>query len=80
MASPNKDGASGKATFASFLSRTTFSRPNIPHIFATKAKEFQGRTVGVFFCGPPAVSRQLLQACQENTTGGTKFVYHKENF
>eukprot|EP01127_Copromyxa_protea_P014318 TRINITY_DN3968_c0_g1_i1.p1 TRINITY_DN3968_c0_g1~~TRINITY_DN3968_c0_g1_i1.p1 ORF type:complete len:566 (-),score=129.27 TRINITY_DN3968_c0_g1_i1:52-1749(-) len=78
MAAPAKEG--GKATFSSFLSRTTFARPNIPHIFETRAKEFQGRTVGVFFCGPPAVSSQLLKACQKNTSGSTKFVYHKENF
>lgn len=75
-----KPNDSGKATFSSFLSRTTFSRPNIPHIFATKAKEFQGKTIGVFFCGPPAVSKQLLDAAQQNTSGSTKFVYHKENF
>jgi len=82
MVSPAKPAADGvtKASFSTFLSRTTFSRPNIPHIFETKAKEFQGRTVGVFFCGPPVVSAQLLKGCQENTRGDTRFIYHKENF
>jgi len=75
-----KTDSSGRVTFNSFLSRTIFSRPNIPHIMSTKAQEYVGKTVGVFFCGPPAVSKTLLDACQAVTSGSTRFVYHKENF
>jgi NADPH oxidase len=39
--------------------------------------------IGVFFCGPKALSRTLHMAANRHTTSqtlGTKFFYHKENF
>jgi len=62
--------------------RTTFGRPDISAIYAQKAQQFQGQTVGVFFCGPPVMSKELLRNCEEQTSvaNNTRFVYHKENF
>jgi len=61
---------------------TTFGRPDIAAIFTQKATQFQGQTVGVFFCGPPVMSKELLKNCEDNTSvaNNTRFVYHKENF
>lgn len=75
-----KGGA--KVSLAYFLPQTTFARPNIPKIFADEDVQFRGKKVGVFFCGPPAVSRQLQSACESCTdvSVGTKYVFHKENF
>jgi NADPH oxidase len=62
--------------------RTTFGRPDFNVIFASKAQQYQGRTVGVFYCGPPAISKTLYEMCGKYTSMGskTRFEYHKENF
>jgi len=63
-------------------SPTFFGRPNWDQIFKEKAARHQGQTVGVFFCGPPVISKQLYKCCRNYTTvaNNTKFKYHKENF
>lgn len=63
-------------------SPTHFGRPNWNEIFREKAERHRGQTVGVFFCGPPVLSKQLYKMCRKytNSSTGTKFVYHKENF
>jgi len=66
--------------FNNFIGRTTFDRPNISKIFEHKAKKYAGKTVGVFFCGPPVVARELLSNCEEFTDvkTNTKFKFHKD--
>jgi len=61
---------------------TNYKRPNIKAIISEKAQEYQGKTVGVFFCGPPVISKQLAESCRKvtDTTTKTKFIFHKENF
>eukprot|EP01118_Nematostelium_gracile_P004441 TRINITY_DN1519_c0_g2_i1.p1 TRINITY_DN1519_c0_g2~~TRINITY_DN1519_c0_g2_i1.p1 ORF type:complete len:645 (-),score=197.43 TRINITY_DN1519_c0_g2_i1:46-1980(-) len=63
-------------------SPTYFGRPNWDMIFAEKAERHKGRTVGVFFCGPAVLSKQLYKMSVKYTDAKTltKFVYHKENF
>jgi len=75
-----KGGA--KVSLGHFLQQTTFARPDIPKIFEANAQTLSGKKVGVFFCGPPAIARQLQKACEGSTDSslGTKFVFHKENF
>jgi NADPH oxidase len=62
--------------------RTTYGRPDIAAIFAQKAQQFQGQTIGVFFCGPPVMSKELLRCCEAETSvaNNIRFIYHKENF
>jgi len=62
--------------------RTTFGRPDFGTIFSTKAQQYRGQTVGVFFCGPAALSKVLYENCGKFTevAHGTRFEYHKENF
>jgi len=73
-------GDSDNDMITGLQSPTHFGRPNWEEIFREKGQRHGGQTIGVFFCGPPVVSRDLLNACRANTSGSTKFVYHKENF
>lgn len=64
-------------------SKTNFGRPNWNNIFKNLRDNHLGEDIGVFFCGPAVLSKQLYSLCGKwtDTTGtGTKFVYHKENF
>jgi predicted ferric reductase len=62
--------------------KTIFGRPNLNQIFGETAQKFIGHRVGVFFCGPVALSKRLDAASRKftNAKEGTKFIYHKENF
>jgi len=63
-------------------SPTHFGRPNWKEIFAQTGQRHAGQTIGVFFCGPAVLSKQLYKMCVKFTdsTRGTRFKYHKENF
>lgn len=63
-------------------SKTTYGRPDLDAIFTEKAAEYQGNRVGVFFCGPPVISKGLYKQCRKKTdiSTNTRFIYHKENF
>lgn len=82
---PSKDQLvdnDGRDAITGLESRTIYGRPDINAIYAQKAQEYEGCTVGVFFCGPPVVSKTLYAACRKytNVKTKTKFKYHKENF
>jgi len=63
-------------------SPTYFGRPNWDQIFSEKAQRHNGQTIGVFFCGPSVLSKQLSKYCSKytSTRSHTVFLYHKENF
>lgn len=63
-------------------SPTHFGRPNWDQIFSEKAKMHNGQPIGVFFCGPNVLSKQLYQYCRKYTDSKTQtlFKFHKENF
>jgi len=63
-------------------SPTYFGRPDWDKIFAEKAEKHRGTTVGVFFCGPSVLSKQLSRYSSKYTSTSTHtiFLYHKENF
>jgi len=63
-------------------SPTHFGRPNWNEIFSNIATKHQGQQIGVFFCGPAVLSKELYKMCTKYTSSktGTKFKYHKENF
>ncbi|XP_062205742.1 respiratory burst oxidase homolog protein F-like [Phragmites australis] len=61
--------------------RTQFSRPNWPRVFYGLAKRHIGDRIGVFYCGPDDLGRQLERLCHNmNTRTFTRFVFHKEHF
>jgi len=63
-------------------SPTHFGRPNWPEIFKDLSERHSGQDIGVFFCGPSVLSKQLYKIVRQftSTKTGTKFKYHKENF
>jgi len=63
-------------------SPTHFGRPDWDNIFTTLSSKHIGQRIGVFFCGPSPISKQLAKSCSKFTCAksGTSFVYHKENF
>jgi len=63
-------------------SPTHFGRPNWKEIFQDKVDKHPSSEIGVFFCGPAVLSKQLYKTCRNftDTKSGMKFKYHKENF
>ncbi|XP_037418543.1 respiratory burst oxidase homolog protein F-like isoform X2 [Triticum dicoccoides] len=61
--------------------RTHFSRPNWPRVFHGLARKHIGERIGVFYCGPDDLGRQLERLCHKmNMRTFTRFVFHKEHF
>eukprot|EP01132_Coremiostelium_polycephalum_P005567 gene5567-6933_t len=64
-----------------FSAPTQFGRPKWNEIFADYAVRYAGKDVGVFFCGPKILSKQLYKNCTHFTKTTTcRFHYNKENF
>jgi len=72
----------GSDQITGLKSPTHFGRPNWKEIFADLSEKHVGTSVGVFFCGPAVLSKQLRKYCNQFTSAKTKtkFIYHKENF
>eukprot|EP01133_Synstelium_polycarpum_P010754 gene10754-12523_t len=64
-----------------FTTPTQFGRPKWREIFAEQATRYANKDVGVFFCGPKVLSKDLYKNCREFTkTSSCRFHYNKENF
>merc|ERR1712203_463970 len=58
-------------------------KPNWARIFGQLAKDNPGEEIGVFLCGPQGVRHDLQQAASgihAQSTNGTRFEVHAENF
>ena len=64
------------------LVRIVASRPDWGSEFDRVKQAHRKETVGVVFCGAPAIAQALKQACELHTdvSEGTLFRLHKENF
>ncbi|KAK9154171.1 hypothetical protein Sjap_001651 [Stephania japonica] len=61
--------------------RTHFARPNWEKVFSNLAKVHGSSKIGVFYCGAPALTKQLKKLCNQfSYTTTTQFSFHKENF
>ncbi|KAI4343958.1 hypothetical protein L6164_011244 [Bauhinia variegata] len=61
--------------------RTHFARPNWFNIFSRLASRHRGAKIGVFYCGPSNLARELKGLCTKfSTKTTTRFVFHKENY
>lgn len=61
--------------------RTHFARPNWRKVFSTLASTHKGAKIGVFYCGPVMLAKELNGLVHEyNKKGNAKFEFHKENF
>ncbi|KAI3412448.1 ATP synthase subunit gamma [Psidium guajava] len=60
---------------------THFARPNWSSIFSRLSQRHGGSRIGVFYCGPPALARELEELCTKFSTRTiTRFVFHKEHY
>lgn len=75
----NMSAMSGDAV-TGLLSPTHFGRPNWEKVFYQLYKDHAGKRVGVFCCGPGALSKTLFLYCRKFTDNYTLFEFHKENF
>ncbi|XP_009799187.1 respiratory burst oxidase homolog protein E isoform X1 [Nicotiana sylvestris] len=61
--------------------RTHFARPKWKEVFSKIASKHPYSTVGVFYCGLPALAKELRKLSQELTyKTSTRFEFHKEYF
>ncbi|CAK9197881.1 unnamed protein product [Sphagnum jensenii] len=61
--------------------RTHFGRPNWKRVFSNLATTQKDKTIGVFYCGPPALGKELdLLSKTFTQKSSTKFDFHEEHF
>jgi len=73
-----QDVGADKDAITSLRAPTHFGRPNWDRVFPSIAEKHPETDVGVFFCGPPVLSRQLHQMCNKySAPGGTRFFFGK---
>ncbi|PPQ96953.1 hypothetical protein CVT26_005975 [Gymnopilus dilepis] len=76
-----QDVGAEKDAITALRAPTHYGRPNWDRIFPSIAEKHPETDVGVFFCGPPALSRSLHQMCNKySEPKGTRFFFGKENF
>ena len=73
-----QDVGADKDAITSLRAPTHFGRPNWDRVFTSIAEKHADTDVGVFFCGPPVLSRQLHQMSNKySTPKGTRFFFGK---
>ncbi|KAG6334889.1 hypothetical protein ID866_4198 [Astraeus odoratus] len=76
-----QDVGADKDAITSLRAPTHYGRPNWDRVFSSLVDKHPETDVGVFFCGPPPLSKQLHQMCNKySNPKGTRFFYGKENF
>jgi predicted ferric reductase len=76
-----QDVGAEKDAITSLRAPTHFGRPNWPRVFNTLTEKHPETDIGVFFCGPGILSKELHKNCNNfSTPKGTRFFYGKENF
>lgn len=76
-----QDVGAEKDAITSLRAPTHFGRPNWDRVFPSIVEKHPETDVGVFFCGPPVLSRQLHQMSNKySNPKGTRFFFGKENF
>ena len=64
--------------------KTHYGRPQWSQIFESISRAHPNTDVGVFFCGPAALSKQLHRNCNQHSSrrdpSKARFFYNKENF
>ncbi|RRT31813.1 hypothetical protein B296_00055328 [Ensete ventricosum] len=63
------------------VSGSRFARPNWRKVFTDLSNTHKASRIGVFYCGPPTLTRLLKDLSQEfSHNSSTRFHFHKENF
>jgi predicted ferric reductase len=75
------DVGAEKDAITNLRAPTHFGRPNWDRVFGSIVEHHPDTDVGVMFCGPPVLSKQLHEKSNEySNPKGTRFFYGKENF
>jgi len=76
-----QDVGAEKDAVTSLRAPTHYGRPNWDRVFSSIAEKHPETDVGVFFCGPAVLSKQLhIMSNKYSSPQGTKFFFGKENF
>ncbi|KAF8977360.1 hypothetical protein BGZ46_007458 [Entomortierella lignicola] len=75
----NEDSAFAD-TVTGLRARTRFGRPNLDMEFDRIRNNHPDTDIGVFFCGPKRMGKQLHACCTKFSGSGTSFFWNKENF
>ncbi|KDQ56700.1 hypothetical protein JAAARDRAFT_132160 [Jaapia argillacea MUCL 33604] len=76
-----QDVGAEKDAITSLRAPTHFGRPNWDRVFSSISEKHPETDVGVFFCGPSVLSKQLHQTSNKYShPKGTRFFFGKENF
>jgi NADPH oxidase 2 len=62
------------------VTKTRYGRPNFDKLFRIWMERFKGKTVGIFYCGPKSLGKQLKWHCIEKSQKKTNFKFHQETF
>nr|AKS03954.1 respiratory burst oxidase-like protein 1 [Rubia cordifolia] len=61
--------------------KSHFAKPNWRNVYKRIALNHKDQRVGVFYCGAPALTKELRQLASDfSRKSDTKFEFHKENF
>lgn len=73
-----------KDLFTGLEQKTHYGRPNFDLFFQGLEKQNREsgikEDVGVFFCGPAGLNRDLQKVCNKHSSDNANFVYNKESF
>ncbi|KAF8812829.1 NADPH oxidase B [Phlegmacium glaucopus] len=76
-----QDVGAEKDAITSLRAPTHYGRPNWDRVFPSIVEKHPETDVGVFFCGPPALSKMLHEMSNKYSDHkGTRFYFGKENF
>jgi len=75
------DVGAERDAITSLRAPTHFGRPNWDRVFGGLKERHAETDIGVFYCGPPALSNSLhTMSVKYSSAKGTRFFYGKENF
>lgn len=76
-----QDVGAEKDAITNLRAPTHYGRPNWDRVFSSIGDKHPESDVGVFFCGPPVLSKQLhIMSNKYSDPAGTRFFFSKENF
>jgi len=76
-----QDVGAEKDAITSLRAPTHYGRPNWDRLYHSIAEKHPQTDVGVFFCGPPSLSKTIHQMSNKySDPNGTRFFFGKENF
>jgi len=78
-----QDVGADRDAITSLRAPTHFGRPNWDRVFTSIVDKHPETDVGVFYCGPPVLSKELHKMSNKYTNPdrkGTRFFFGKENF